>query len=144
MIGDVIGYGRNHTVWDLTDEVAARNLKRSLAILDKLMGSGHSPPGIIIDLARRMQEMLEMKVLLANGVRGNQIHSAMGMHPFRAKKIMEQQKKYDIPALEYAIDVLTRTDLYIKTGFMEPSVLLSLALHQLIRGKPVSRSLFST
>jgi len=141
-IRGVIGYGRDHTVWDLTDRVAARDTGKALSILNKLLNAGQSPVGIIMDLARRIQDLLQMKVLLQTGTRRSEIHSAMKMHPFRAKKLLEQESKFELEELEQNIDILLKADLFIKTGRMDPVTLLTLTVHQMITGKPVSRTIF--
>jgi DNA polymerase-3 subunit delta len=141
-IKGVVGYGRDYTVWDLTDQVALRKMEKALTILDRLLNAGQAPIGIIMDLAKRVQILLQMKVLLQTGTRRSNIHTALKLHPYRAKKLLEQESKFQLEELERNMEILMKADLFIKTGRMDPLPLLTLTVHQLISGRTLSKTIF--
>jgi DNA polymerase-3 subunit delta len=55
---------RQAVIWELTDSLGARSLRRSLAALDNLLANGEAPLGIVSMLSAQFRFMLLMKDLM--------------------------------------------------------------------------------
>jgi DNA polymerase-3 subunit delta len=133
-IYSVIGFSRQYNNWELTDCVGRRELHRAHTILTRLLEEGQSPVGLIVDLTQRIKLLLRVQSLRARGVSGREIARYLKLTPFFAKLYLDQADRYSLRELDRSLRLLLRADYYLKTGYMRPSIILSLAVHNIIRG----------
>lgn len=60
----IVSASRQAVIWELTDALGARSLRRSLRALDNLLGNGEAPIGIVAMLSAQFRFMLLTKDLL--------------------------------------------------------------------------------
>ena len=71
-------------------------------------------PVVIVQLHRRLREMLIAADLAAAGRRPPDIVKAIGGHPFRAQKLVEQARRWTLPELDAALEGVLELDAMIK------------------------------
>ncbi len=130
----VIGFSRKFNTWELTDAVGRKDLNHALLVLIRLVDEGQSPVGIIMDLSRRIFLFVRMRAMLDRGLSLDGVTKELGLRPFFAKQYMDQIRHFTADELAYSVDVLLQSDTYIKTGYLKPDVVMTLMVHDLVRG----------
>jgi DNA polymerase III delta subunit len=100
-------------------------------LLDRLLETTPLPV-IVVQLHRRLRELLIAADLAAAGRRPPDIVKAIGGHPFRAQKLTEQSRRWSLPELDDALEGLLELDAMIKgavdSGSTERQVRLAFTL----------------
>lgn len=130
----VVGLSRGYNAWELTEAVGRKDFSRALVILKHLMEAGQSPVGIIMDLSRRISLFMRIRALLDQGMSADRISKTLGLRSYFAGQYMNQIRHFAADDLAFAVDVLLQSDAYIKTGYLSPNVVMTLMIHDLIRG----------
>ncbi len=130
----VIGFSRKFNTWELTDAVGRKDLNHALVVLNRLMSEGQSPVTIIMDLTRRIFLFMRIRAMLDRGLSPDGITKKLGLRPFFAKQYMDQIRHFTADELTYGVDVLLQSDRCIKTGYLNPDVVMTLMVHDLIQG----------
>ncbi|MBN2030558.1 DNA polymerase III subunit delta [bacterium] len=130
----VVGFSRKFNIWELTDAIGRKDLNHALIVLNQLMDEGQSPPGIIMDLSRRIFLFMRMRAMLDRGLSLDGVTKKLGLPPFFAKQYTDQIRHFTADELAYGVDVLLQSDTYIKTGYLNPDVVMTLMVHDLVRG----------
>ncbi|MBN2321831.1 MAG: DNA polymerase III subunit delta [Acidobacteria bacterium] len=138
----VAGFSRNYNTWEFTDAVARKDAARALSILRRLLQNRQSPVGMLIDLARRMIQLLHIRLLLEERIPEAQILSHAGLKPFFARLYIGQARLFHAAELDEAIRILLRADQALKSGWMEPELVMTLVAHDLITGSRGNRFFF--
>ncbi|MCG3150630.1 MAG: hypothetical protein PCFJNLEI_04118 [Verrucomicrobiae bacterium] len=100
----IVSPSRQAVIWELTDALGARSLRRSLAALDNLLGNGEAPIGIVTMLAAQFRFMLLTKDLLtrklvtANENAGFQFVKAFESLPAEATAHIPKTKEGKLPS----------------------------------------------
>jgi DNA polymerase III delta subunit len=119
------------STWAMLDAVGDRRAGVAAALLDRLLDTTPLPV-VIVQLHRRLRELLIVADLVASGARPPEIVKAIGGHPFRVQKLDEQARRWKVPELEAALGGVLDLDAMIKgavdAGSTERQVRLSFAL----------------
>jgi DNA polymerase III subunit delta len=119
------------STWAMLDAVAERRADVAGPLLDRLLETTPLPV-VIVQLHRRLRELLVAADLVAQGRRPPDIVKAIGGHPFRAQKLVEQARRWTLPELEDALEGVLELDAMIKgaadSGSTERQVRLAFAL----------------
>jgi DNA polymerase III delta subunit len=115
----------------MLDAVAERRADVAGPLLDRLLETTPLPV-IVVQLHRRLRELLIAADLAAAGRRPPDIVKAIGGHPFRAQKLTEQSRRWSLPELDDALEGLLELDAMIKgavdSGSTERQVRLAFTL----------------
>ena len=129
----VAGFSRKYNIWEFTDAVGNKDLKKAFTIMKHVMEEGQSPIGMIGDIARRIFLLLRIAILLDRNVSVSEISTTLNLRPFFAKLYINQAKQFTLEELRRAVLVLRQADFCIKTGTLTPSMAMTLVLHDILQ-----------
>jgi competence protein ComEC len=119
------------STWAMTDAVGDRRADIAAPLLDRLVESTPLPIVIVV-LHRRMRELTIAADHIALGSHPSDIVKAIGGHPFRAQKLVEQAHRWSLPELDAALEGVLELDAMIKgavdAGSTERQVRLAFTL----------------
>lgn len=118
-------------IFDLIDAVAAGKTATALELLRDLLLTGEAPVKIHYMLARQVRILLKAVLLREKGLPESEIISTLNMHPYAARKTVQQSRRFQRRQLLKAMLLLFRTDQAIKLGEGEPAWQLEKAVVRL-------------
>ncbi|MEI6085034.1 MAG: DNA polymerase III subunit delta [Verrucomicrobiota bacterium] len=151
---------RQAVIWELTDSLGARSLRRSLHALDNLLGNGEAPMGIIAMLSAQFRFMLLTKDLMtrklvaANENAGFQFVKAFEGLPAEATAHIPKTKEGKLPSpwrlyrcalaaknfstseLIDAMDLLLQANLQLVSTRLDERLVLEQALVKIAGNQP--------
>jgi DNA polymerase III subunit delta len=101
------------SAWAFLDAVAQRRVDRALEFLDRLLESTHELV-ILVQLHRRIRELIEVADHLASGASPGSLVRTMGLKPFRAEKLVEQARAWSQAELDEALASLVELDATVR------------------------------
>jgi DNA polymerase-3 subunit delta len=113
-------------IFELTDAMAQRNLRRALDVLHDLLADGEPPLKLMSTVTSQLRTLLLVKELSQQGMRASQIAASIGVAPFVADKALRQVGKFTPAQLEIAYRQLLATDAALKRSRMTPEMALDL------------------
>ncbi|HSH21955.1 MAG TPA: hypothetical protein VK992_05050, partial [Candidatus Caenarcaniphilales bacterium] len=102
------------SAWGMLDAVAARRVGEAATLLDRLLAQATPLPVLIAQLHRRLRELVVVREHLDAGTRPPDLVRALKVQPYRAQKLAEQARAWDISELEGALAALLQVDLLSK------------------------------
>lgn len=102
------------SMWAFLDAVAARRGPDASMLATRLTGSGTPLPVIVSQLHRRIRELISVREHIDAGTRPPELIRVMRLAPFRAQKLSEQARAWDVMGLERALLGLVELDLRSK------------------------------
>lgn len=116
-IEKISGYTKEVNIYTLASEVEARNIKKAMFVLEKLLSEGEDPVMILSNLTSAVRKMLNAKSMLEEqGMDNSETASALRIHNYFAGAFFANLKKHDIKKLKAALKVILKADTAIKTG----------------------------
>ncbi len=109
------------SIFEMVDALGARQGQRALRLLNQLLEEQDALP-VFGMMVRQFRLLLLTREVLEEG---GDVAARVGMHPFVARKIIPQAKRFDLPALEAIYRRLVELDEAIKTGEIEAEVALN-------------------
>lgn len=103
-------------VFNLIDAVSKKDGSAAILQLRELLRTGESDRKIFYLLVRQMRILLQIIPLKKRGVTEAQIASELGLHPYVAKKGVEQSRNFTPQELIQALEILRDVDEKVKTG----------------------------
>jgi DNA polymerase III subunit delta len=103
---------RELALYELTDAVGNRRREEALRTLVRLLGQGEAPLAILAALANHFRMLL--RAADCQPLAARQVQQKLGIHPFRAEKLVEQLRRFDPPRLLRCLDAIRRTDEALK------------------------------
>ncbi len=82
-------------------------------LLDRLLDTTPEPV-VLVQLHRRLRELIEVADHLGHGAAPGSLVRALGMKPFRVDKLVEQARRWTVAELEFALDGLLQLDAMVK------------------------------
>ena len=104
------------SVFALMDAISEKNAKKALALLARQLADGTYFTVLLVLLARHVRQLLEIRLLLAEGVRGKALAKPLGLHPFIAEKLGRSAAKFKDAQLRRALIDIADADYLLKTG----------------------------
>ena len=101
------------STWAFLDAVADRKAAVAGPLLDRLLESTPEPV-ILVQLHRRIRELIEVADHLAAGAAPSSLVRTLGMKPFRVDKLVGQARRWTIAELEDALEGLLDLDAMVK------------------------------
>jgi DNA polymerase-3 subunit delta len=101
------------SAWAFLDAVGGRRTGRALELLDRLL---ESTPELVVmvQLHRRVRELVEVADHLAAGASPGSLVRTMGLKPFRAEKLVEQARAWTQEELDEALESLVELDATVR------------------------------
>jgi DNA polymerase-3 subunit delta len=122
------------TVWELSDMLAARQSKKAMEFLNRLLRDGEEPLqmlGAITWMYRKLIEASDIKGV-ANGW---QAARALGMRPEQAELALQNARKISKPRLLAGLNALRSADDRLKGSGAEPRTVMEFLVAQLTGGE---------
>ena len=115
---ECVPYLRTHTVWELVDAVADRDVARSLEQAHLLMDQGKAPLQLLALVVRQFRQLMLGFDVRSSGGSLAAAASAAGVPSFRQNQFERQLKRYSGVELGRALRRLEKTDLALKGSKM--------------------------
>jgi DNA polymerase III delta subunit len=101
------------STWALLDAIAFRRTRDAADLLDRVLDVTPEPV-VLVQLHRRLRELLEVADLIANGTAIRELPRVLKLHPFRAEQLAKQAAGWTPDELEGALDGLFDLDAMVK------------------------------
>ena len=115
--------------WAFLDAIGTRRSREAARLLDGILDTT-APPLLVVQLHRRIREILEVADLAATGQPPQAMTRTLKLHEFRLKKLLEQARLWTPQELEAALEGLVELDAAAKgvEGRAESSFRLGMTL----------------
>ena len=126
-VAAVTGDLRPRALYELTDAIGARQLAASLRLANQLIDQGDVPLVVLAALANHFRRLLRARE--CRPLEASEVQQRLGLHPYAAKKLVEQVRRFDLPRLRACLDAVRRTDEALKGATPLPA---QLAIERLV------------
>jgi DNA polymerase-3 subunit delta len=130
MIDALISRSRELSNFDLADHLIARNRKRALETLHRLLEDGAEPVMLVGLIASNYHRLALGKQLLARGSR-NDVFKYIALPPFKRDAFLATLQKSDAAKITRGIQLIADADLAIKTSQATPRLQLEMLVCEL-------------
>lgn len=120
-------------IFDLTDAIAGKKCDRALELLNDMIILKEPVPKILFMIARQFRQILQVKLMQAEGCTPDEIASRMGISSYISGKIQKQAYSFSLPRLKKAVETSLELDLAVKTGRLEDRAAVELMIIEFSR-----------
>ena len=124
--------GREERVFDLLDAAVAPG-GPALALAAALLEQGEPVQLLLFLLAKQLRTIIQVAAACAGGAHPEAVAPRLGLHPFVARKALDQSRRIAADALAEAHAAVWRAELDMKTGRRFPPDALDAALLGMLR-----------
>ncbi|MEC4678550.1 MAG: DNA polymerase III subunit delta [Nitrospirota bacterium] len=128
----IIGNGRSHTIFELTDAVGNKNSEKALVLLGKLLSEGAHPLFILTMLVRLWRQMSIAKTLIDTG-QAQTVAKRVPMPPSLLQRFLRQLKHWTQDEIQKAFEQALSVDSQLKGGNLPARTVLETLLLDLCR-----------
>ncbi len=125
-------------IFDLVDYIGEKKSAQAIELVREMLAQNEPGVRLLYMITRQVRLILAAKSLAAQGYAANQLPSSLGVHPFLAKKLVQQSRNFSVLQLESALESCLETDLALKSSQGAPGVLLELAILCICSGQSIS------
>ena len=118
-------------IFNMVDAVGQRNPQNATIYLHRLLDAGEHPLGIFGMVVRQFRLLMQVRWMLDHRHSEREIISRLSLHPYVARKIRDQSRRFTLRQLRRAYRILMESDLSIKKGQIPPESALDLLMAQL-------------
>lgn len=118
-------------IFRFLDAISARDGETAYAVMRGVLGRGESPLVVVAHLARQMRTLIAAKE--NERLTPEELGQLLGVHPYPAKKAMQQAGRFTMAELRRDFLAVAETDVAIKTGQMEDVVALDVLVADICR-----------
>lgn len=120
-------------IFELVDALGQRKTQVAIQLLSDQLRHNAEPLYLLAMITRQYRMLLQVRDLAERGVPQDQITKQLGMHPFVARKVIDQSRHYSAEELEAIMVKLLETDVGLKTSRLDPVLALDLLVVELTR-----------
>jgi DNA polymerase-3 subunit delta len=113
-VAAVTGYLRPLAAWDLTDQIGQRRLAEALRTLGRLLDQGEPPLALLGALGNHFRRLVRARE--CRPLEPQVVQERLAIHPFAARKLTEQARRFDLRRLRQCLDGVRLTDEALKGG----------------------------
>jgi DNA polymerase III subunit delta len=113
---------QEQSIFELADAIGKRDTPSALELLHEQLNHNAQPLYLLAMIARQFRMLLQVRDLAARGLNLDQIRAQLGLHPYVARKVLEQSRNFSIEQLETIYRKLLETDISMKTSHGDPAV----------------------
>lgn len=125
-VAQISAAGIYEDVFSLVDAIGERRPQEAVRLVETLFHRGEPPIRLLFLIARQIRLIWQARFLKEEGARINEIARRLGVHPYVARKSMEQAKNFSSGELLKSLELLLEADLNIKRGIWAPRTALEL------------------
>lgn len=130
LVDELIGRSRELSNFELADHLLARNRKRALETLHRLLEDGAEPVMLVGLIAGNYHRLaLGKQLLLQSGVA--EVFRNISMPPFKRDAYIDNLRRIDAAKISQGIQLIAAVDLAIKTSQATPRLQLELLVSEL-------------
>ena len=118
-------------IFSLVDAIGQRNPRTAARHLHRLLDVGEHPLGIFGMVVRQFRLLIQIRWLVDQRVNETEIAKRLKLHPYVTQKVRRQATHFTPRQLRQAYQLLTDSDLAIKTGQLPPDIALDLLITEL-------------
>jgi len=118
-INKVVAPAAEYTVFQLVEAIGTMKVDQALTFLDKLLSEGENVFSLLAMIARQVRIIFQCKGYTQKGLSGKEIAQKLGIHPYVAKKCLEQSRYFTLEQLRMGLDECLKADYNIKSGKMQ-------------------------
>jgi DNA polymerase-3 subunit delta len=126
-VGDVramVADASEEMIWNLTDGLCQRNPNKAMHALRELRRSDQHPLAMLSSIARQYRLLIQVKTVMQRGVlAADKIAAELGEKSFPVEKAQKLVGLYSFGELDAIMDRLLETDMAMKTGGDEDTLL---------------------
>lgn len=130
MVDALVGRSRELSNFELTDHLVARNRRRALQTLQRLLADGVEPVMLIGLIASNYHRLAYAKELMAQGAPNQEVYRQVGIFG-RREEFLATARRSDAHQLARSIKRIAAADLAIKTSQATPRLQLELLICEL-------------
>lgn len=104
-------------VFELTKAVTSKNIKQAVQIYQDLILMKNEPIALHALLVSQFRLMVQVKLMLSQGLMQGQIAKYLNVHPYRVKLASQSVQSRQLKDLLQLYDELAEVDFHMKTGF---------------------------
>ncbi len=131
MVDALVKRSRELSNFELSDHLIARNRKRALQTLQRLLDDGTEPVMLIGLLASNYHRLSLAKELMSRGAAKEEVFRLVGMPYSKREEFLATARRFDASALTHSIQRIAEADLAIKTSRATPRMQLELLVCEL-------------
>lgn len=133
-VENVVGLLRNYSIFDLTDAIGSKHLKKSLMILNQMLQSGEQPTGILAMITRHFVNLSKINWAVSQNKTQKEMSHLTGIPPFFISKTRDMAMNYSGASFGSIFSHLLDTDLKLKSSGQRPSIALESLVIKIING----------
>lgn len=118
----------DNDIFNLVDSISQKNTKNGLDILNELLFRGEKFSYIISMVIRQYKILLNIKGLIDNNVKYQDIHKELSLNPYIAEKMINQSKKYSKDQIIRILDLCIRCEKVLKSTSVDVKIQLETLL----------------
>ncbi len=130
MVDALVGRSRELSNFELADHLIARNRKRALQTLQRLLDDGAEPVMLIGLIGSNYRRLALAKELMAKGAANQEVYRQVGIFG-RREEFLATARRSDARTLAHSIQRIAAADLAIKTSQATPRLQLELLICEL-------------
>ncbi len=123
---------KEFNIFDLQNALAEKNKTKALKISYNLLEKGSEPIQIVYMLTRYFTQLARLNELRAKASSEFEVARSIGTHQFYLKDYIKARSRYSDEDLYNAVKALLKADLSIKTSTVEPKVLVTILLEEIL------------
>jgi DNA polymerase-3 subunit delta len=131
MVDELVGRSRELSNFELTDHLVARDRRRALETLARLLDDGAEPLMLIGLLASSYHRLALAKDLMSRGAPEQEVFRVVNMPFSQRKEFLATARRADADALARRIRRIAEADLAIKTSQATPRLQLEMLVCEL-------------
>ncbi len=115
-------------IYDLVDAAIAGEGERAFQLAEALRAQGEPVPRLLYSLASQLLTLVRVGAACRGGARLDAVAAELGLHPFVARKALEQSRAVSAAAAAAALQALWEAEFGFKTGRLGDAPALERAL----------------
>ena len=140
VVQTVVGNGRSHSIFELTNAVSARDVQEAVKLLRSILSEGAHPLFVLTMLTRLWRQMAMAKRLILTG-QSSTVAKKVPMPPSLFQSFLQQLKKWSLDDIQWAFELSLSADSQLKgSALSRKSILETLVLDLCIGSQTPSKS----
>lgn len=129
----VTSISKQFNIFELCNAVGEKNFARAIEILNRLLEQGESSTGMIIQLTRHFVNLIRINENIRKGQRSaSELMKVTGLGYYFINDMIKQSKNFTVDQYRKTFNYLAEADLYLKTSYQKPDLVMELLLYKLI------------
>lgn len=127
-IDKLIANSSEDDIFDLVDFISQKKVEKALDLLYELLSKSDQHMLIISNIENNFKRLYEIKILVQNGARINDISSKFKLPTFVCEKLINQCSKFSVKQLQRLMEICLETENKIKTSGVDKNMEMELMI----------------